>query len=248
MSPDRRKHRGPHPDDASLFSDAAIGTLRRAVADYSLLLGRGYAARSSLKLVGDRYGLTARQRMAVRRASASDHDVTSRQAKELAIGDFAEPLLIDGFNVIVTIEAALAGGILLLCRDGTIRDLASMHGSYRKVEETEKAVDLISNVLQDGSQSSVLWLLDRPVSNAGRLASHLNQVGVESSQDWDVVLADDVDDRLISSEEPVASSDSHVLDGAARWVNLAALVIPHVEHEVDIADLRVPAVDPLHHP
>jgi hypothetical protein len=244
MSPDRRKHRGPHPDDYSLFSDATIDTLRKAVADYSLLLGRGYAARSSLKLVGDRYALTARQRTAIRRASASDGDVATRRAKEIGVSEVTGRLVIDGFNVIVTIEAALAGGILLLCRDGTIRDLASMHGSYRKVDETEKAVRLILGVLKDGLQSDVLWLLDRPVSNAGRLSTLLNQIGAESGQNWNVVLADDVDARLIAAKDAVASSDSRVIDGTAEWVNLAAPTIRKIGGDLELVDLNVSAVDP----
>ena len=46
------------------------------------------------------------------------------------------PLWLDGYNVLTTIEAALAGGVILAARDGAYRDMASMHGSYRKVAET----------------------------------------------------------------------------------------------------------------
>ena len=38
--------------------------------------------------------------------------------------------------MLTTIEAALAGGVILAARDGAYRDMASMHGSYRKVAET----------------------------------------------------------------------------------------------------------------
>lgn len=240
LSPDRRKHRGPHPRDESLFSDADLARLRQAVADYSLLLGRGYAPRSSLKLVGDRYALRARQRTAVRRASASDREVAARRAKQIQLGDVESRLLVDGFNLIVTVEAALAGGVLLRCRDGTIRDLASMHGSYRKVAETKEAIALIAGVLQDGLQAGVRWLLDRPVSNAGRLANRLRSVGRESGQDWEVSLADKVDELLIASPGPVASSDSRVLDGASRWVNLVPGILPAIEQQVWLLDLGVP--------
>ena len=44
----------------------------RPCHDLSWLLGRGYAIVSAVKLVGDRWSLTERQRMAVRRAACSD--------------------------------------------------------------------------------------------------------------------------------------------------------------------------------
>ena len=52
-------------------------------------------------------------------------------------------LWLDGYNVLTTIEAALAGGVILAARDGAYRDMASMHGSYRKVAETLPALDLL---------------------------------------------------------------------------------------------------------
>ena len=60
--PDRRQHRGQHPDDQRLFDEAYREILRIAVAEYSWLLTRHYATDSALKLVGDHHGLTVRQR------------------------------------------------------------------------------------------------------------------------------------------------------------------------------------------
>ncbi len=59
--PDKRTHRGPHPADVKLFAPAAIADLRAALADFSLLLTKGYAEKSSLKLVGDKFSLMERQ-------------------------------------------------------------------------------------------------------------------------------------------------------------------------------------------
>ena len=69
--PDRRKHRGPHPEDARLFDADAQPLLRAAAADFCWLLSRGYPHDSALKLVGDRYALVARQRTAVSRCCCS---------------------------------------------------------------------------------------------------------------------------------------------------------------------------------
>ncbi|HYP53983.1 MAG TPA: DUF434 domain-containing protein, partial [Pyrinomonadaceae bacterium] len=72
MSPDRRQHRGAHPEDERLFAPSQVAALREAVGELSWLFGRGYAPRSAVKLVGDRHSLTGRQRLAVARAACSD--------------------------------------------------------------------------------------------------------------------------------------------------------------------------------
>ena len=46
-------------------------------------------------------------------------------------------------NVLITLESALGGGVLLRCRDGCLRDMASLHGTYRIVDETDPALDAL---------------------------------------------------------------------------------------------------------
>ena len=130
--PDTRHHRGRHPEDDRLFAPDQVPRMQVAVHDLSWLLSRDYALPSALKLVGDRYGLEQRQRLAVARAACSDAariDRRSRQVEPSSLHD--AQLAIDGFNVLLTIEAALSGGVLLSCRDGCHRDMASVHGTYR---------------------------------------------------------------------------------------------------------------------
>lgn len=236
--PDKRKHRGPHPKDAELFSDDNLESLRTAVSELSWLLSRGYTIAAALKLVGDRYQLVARQRIAVRRAAASDEAVARRRERELSLDAGGDTLVIDGFNLIVTIEAALSGGVLLKCRDGAIRDLASVHGSYRKVDETLDAVELIASALHARRPTNVVWLLDSPVSNSGRLATILREYGEEHGLSWEVELLHDVDTRLARSTHPIVTSDSNVLDADVHWVNLAGHIIARPGIEPWIVDLR----------
>ena len=111
--PDKRKHRGPHPEDARLFAPEAIGDLRLAMADYAMLLTKGYAHKSSLKLVGDKFALTERQRMALMRSACSDDQLASRNQRRIAVDALAgQRIAIDGYNVLITIEAAMSGGVI----------------------------------------------------------------------------------------------------------------------------------------
>ena len=132
--PDKRVHRGPHPADDKLFADDKIGDLRAALIDFSLLRTKGYAEKSALKLVGDKFSLTERQRLAIMRSACSDQQLASRKQREVKIADlFGQSIAIDGYNILITIEAAMSGGVIFKGRDGCFRDLASIHGTYRKV-------------------------------------------------------------------------------------------------------------------
>ena len=70
--PDKRQHRGAHPDDARDFASERHCELREATFEHSWLLERGYSERAALKLVGDKHQLTGRQREAVVRGACSD--------------------------------------------------------------------------------------------------------------------------------------------------------------------------------
>ncbi len=236
--PDRRTLRGAHPKDRECFSSGELETLRRAVADLSWLLGRGYPAKASLKLVGDRHALRDRQRKALQRCAAGDEDRTRREQSRLAITRLAgKPVVADGYNVLLTIEAALSGGVLLIGRDGLMRDLAAMSRHYRRVTVTRQAVGLIAAALADAGCSRVRWLLDRPVSNSGRLRA-LIEARVEGQRPaWTVELTDRTDRVLTESPEVVASADSAVIDRCRRWCNLARHVVETAVPDAWIVDL-----------
>jgi hypothetical protein len=224
--PDKRSHRGPHPEDREAFGPAAHGHLQNAAADFCWLLDRGYAHRSSLKLVGDRYALRERQRMAVGRCACCAAERDSRQAREVDPSSLAgRALLIDGYNLLTTVEAALAGGVILLGRDGAFRDMASIHGHFKFVAETSPALKIIGQTLTCLQPSESIWYLDSPVSNSGRLAALLRETAAAQSWNWRIEVIQNPDPVLCVQSETVATADSMILDRCACWVNLAREVI-----------------------
>jgi len=224
--PDKRTHRGPHPEDARLFAPEAIGDLRLAMADYVMLLTKGYARKSSLKLVGDKFSLTERQRLALMRSACSDDQFASRSSRRIPIEAIAgQRIALDGYNVLITIEAAMSGGVIFKGRDGCYRDLASIHGTYRKVTETIPAVELIGEFLKELGVAEALWLLDKPVSNSGRLKTLISELAKKNDWPWEIDLVMSPDAALIKGDTIVATSDSVVLDACKEWVNLATEII-----------------------
>jgi hypothetical protein len=224
--PDKRSHRGPHPADEKLFAPELIPDLRSALADYSLLLTKGYAEKSALKLVCDKFSLTQRQRLAVMRSACSDQQLANRIQKRIEAKNLAgQSVAVDGYNLLITIEAAMSDGVIFKGRDDCFRDLASIHGTYRKVAETIPAVQLIGEFLKEACVDKALWLLDSPVSNSGRLKTLIGELADENNWNWEIQLLLSPDAELIKTNMVVATSDSVVLDNCRKWTNLAAEII-----------------------
>jgi len=73
----------------------------------------------------------------------------------------------------------------------------------------------LEDFIQQTGITEVLWLLDSPVSNSGRLKMILR----EQNPDWQVELVASPDAVLIKATNS-RSSDSVILDKCSRWVDL----------------------------
>lgn len=233
------RHRGAHPHDERFFDVTQIDRLREAVKDLSWLLGRGYSIGASNDLVGDHYQLTSRQRLAVARIACSEEEVAKREAKRVPLaGVKGKTVLIDGFNLLITLETALGGGVIFACVDGCCRDLSSVYGSYSVVEETRAAITAIGRTLERTAPEKVLWLFDRPVSNSARVAALVREVAREQNWPFEVELTDRTDSVLAKSEAIVVTCDSAILEHCKRWCNLACLTLSQQVPDARLLDLR----------
>jgi len=191
------------------------------------LLERGYPDRSSLALVGNRHDLVSRQRDAVGRSACADGVRAARLARRVDPARaparlVGRALAIDGFNLLTTLESALGGGLVLRGRDGCLRDLARLRGTWRRVEETLPALALVRDRLRELSVGECTWFLDRPVSNSGRLRGWI----LETNGTWRVELVPDADAAVVAADAVAVSADRGVLDRCGEWLDLASELIP----------------------
>ena len=229
--PHAQRHRGAHPEDERLFADKVLPRLRAAATEITYLLSRGYPPDPALTFVCGHYQLDARQRIAVRRCVCSEAQRTGRARRLLPLPQAAGgPVVIDGFNLIITLEVALSGGVLLLGADGALRDLAGLRGSYHPVAETEAALALLGRGLGTLAVPAVRILLDAPVANSGRLRARILAHAATWSLPVEVELLADVDGALTGAAR-VVSSDAAVLDACASWLNLAPWLVAQVAGE-----------------
>ncbi len=220
------RSRGPAPNDHRLFGPTYTEAFREGTADLSWLLSRGYGANAALQLVGNRYRLNARQQTALGRMAAADAEVAERKEREISVTAVrGQEVAIDGFNLLILLENLLSGAYVFHCRDGTYRDISSVHGSYKHVAATRGAIIRVGEELQQLGAAAVHWYLDRPVSNSGRLLTLLYEIATERGFSWQVTLVDDPDKVLAVSPAVVVSSDGWILERAERWFNLGAHLV-----------------------
>jgi len=230
-----QRNRGKQSNDNKYFSEKWHAVFKEAVDDLCFLLSRGYASNSSLQIVGNRYKLNKRQRKAMQRICCSEHEIKSRQASELKPTQLKNRMVeIDGFNILILLESALSGAYIFKARDGTCKDISSVHGSYKRVMQTENAILLIGEALKALRVQSAHWYLDQPISNSGRLKTKLMGVSEANEFNWSVELVYAPDKVLAKSKEVVISSDGWILDQAEKWFNLGAYIIDN-----NIADASI---------
>ena len=219
-------NRGAAPPDKELFAERWHSALRAACTDLSWLLGRGYAENSALELVGNRHDLRSRQREAVGRSAASEEEMRRRLAKRVTTDQLnGQPIIIDAFNVLNTIELAIGGGLILLTRDGCARDLGGVHGNWRRATQTRPALEAIGAHLEEAGAAACEWVVDAPVSNSGRLCESIQAVAADHGWDWRPRTVAHADTELVDSTSVVASADRGVLDECQRWSSLALDVV-----------------------
>lgn len=209
--------RGYEPKDMVEFGLKAMGKLNAAACEIMFLINRGYDTKTATTFVGNHYLLSERQRMALARITSTQDALAERASKRLP--QAPEALVLDGFNTIITLEVALSGSLLLEGLDGTIRDLAGLRGSYRIVDKTVQAVDLLFGQMEKLKVKNAMLYLDQQVSNSGRLRALLLEMAAGRSLQVQVELHPCVD-SILSAMENVVTADAIILDKCSSWYNL----------------------------
>ena len=132
----------------------------------------------------------------------------------------------------------MCAGVLLLGRDGTLRDIAAMSAHYRRVNATGPAIALLADFFNHAKCEQIKWYLDRPVSNSGRLKKLIEETVANHNPPWRVELIDKVDGVLAASPHVVATADSAILDRCQRWFNQVRIIVERSVRDAWILDLR----------
>ena len=209
-------------------SDDGLTThpLHEAAIDFRYLLNRDYPRKASLELVGNRHQLTFDERHLLHRGVFSRDDAKKRLKKKVSLQKISgQELAIDGYNVVITIEAALSGRPLILGDDGFLRDISGLSGNFKMTRRTEESLRLIYALLKERKPRRTMFLFDAPISKSGRLAQEVRRHLQEMAIPGDAEAVRVPEDILIGFPGIVATSDTAIIDQTARIVDLAGFLI-----------------------
>lgn len=217
---------------------------KNAVTDYRLLKNKLYPDKAALQLVGDQYRLSAVARNCLLRGVAAQGPSLARKAKIVgARAARRKNLGIDWFNVLITLESYLKGGVLFLADDGLLRDSAAVHGSYRPGPLTERAITLVCDSLERLAPRRIDVFFDSPISHSKRLRDELEErlLAARRSFAFSLTLAASADYALKSYPGIVATSDSVIIDAGRAVLDLPRLILARAFsfHPVPLEKLKV---------
>ncbi|MBW1979636.1 MAG: DUF434 domain-containing protein [Deltaproteobacteria bacterium] len=211
--------------------------LRAAALDFLYLMDHGYPRKRSLELVGNRYNMPSSERHLLQRGIFSRQESQRRKSHLLQLRQLRRArLLVDGHNVLITVESALAGRTLVAATDGVIRDVAGLSHRYKPSALTAEAISCIIDILLQQPPLETLFFLDRPLSRSGELAAQLRNSLHRAGLPGDSQAVAVPEHHLFGAQAVVASSDSAVLDRAQQGIDLAGLVVHKLARPVQLVD------------
>ncbi len=213
---------------------------RQAAWDYLYLLDRKYPQKAILKIIGDRYLLSGTERSMLYRGIAATHTATKRSMSFTGLSGLqGSELVIDGFNVLITIGSYLNGNAIFISNDCVLRDASEIHGKAFRAALLDRALSLLIDYLISIKPSNVFFYFDEPIAHSGDICHQVNLLLLSKKIVGMAKTCSSVDYYLkICKSGILATSDSAVIDKAQVMLfDLPKHIIEH-SFQPDFIDLR----------
>ena len=225
--------------DVRILEELTVRDFTKAAVDFRYLLNRAYPRKGALELVGNRYALTFDQRHLLHRGVFSESDAMSRRRKLLRLRDLrGRALAIDGYNVLITVEAGLSGRPLIAADDGFLRDISGLSANFKKTPSTDHAIHLAFQTLRTAKPRDVLFLFDSPMSKSGRLAQEVRALLARETFSGDAQAMRVPEQILMGFQGIVATSDTAIIDQSEKIFDLAGFILKQNVKPISLLRLR----------
>ncbi|AAB98940.1 TPA: DUF434 domain-containing protein [Methanocaldococcus jannaschii] len=205
-------------------------SIEKAKEDFKYLINRGYKKDVALNFVANHYKLSKEDRLKIIRTTHSDKEIKLTKRKLKKLKDFkGKTIYIDGFNVLISLEALIKGNKIVLCDDNIYRDFENVYGKYKINEYSDKAISLLLEILKHYNIKAVIYL-DAQVSKSGILAKKIREKMKAFSIEGEVFCVKNCDYEL-KNKEVVATSDSVIIksENVKYVVDLIAEAIEYLK-------------------
>ena len=181
--------------------------IREAYIDYKYLLNRNYSRKLALDIVTARYNLSKLERLLLYSCVHSNSEIENINSK---ISNQKE-IIIDGYNIALTLISAMNGEEIYLCDDGFIRDLGL--GKYKNSDLVKDALQLIIEYCEMLNLTCEI-VLDSQISKSGYIASELRRKNIMAR------TVNKADKEIIMSSKVIYSNDFLILYKSQKITNL----------------------------
>ncbi|MCS7111758.1 MAG: DUF434 domain-containing protein [Sulfolobales archaeon] len=214
-----------------------------AAYDYRLLLSRGYGQRYALDMVASRYSLNREKKLLLYRCVHSMQYIVNVIPKIACTLEPQGALIIDFYNILLTVLCMLENCDVYLCDDCIVRDLRGYKSRSQDYTYLLKAYDLILNAISQLKPLKIIVVADKNFSHSAIQIERFNKYIVERGLTGYSILSPtpDRDSIEISRSEHaiVASSDSVVVENSYKVFPLTTVITNQLNKEftINFADL-----------
>ncbi|MDK2912324.1 MAG: hypothetical protein PWR29_1281 [Methanolobus sp.] len=204
-----------------------------AARDIRYLLEQGYPKSSAIRFVGDHYGLEKSRRYILSRNVLAPDVASARNRKRVPCTCIRDRhILIDGYNVLITLESYLKGEEIWIGDDGFIRDNRGIFRSHVNDKDTFRSAGLMLSLLRANAAGEITVILDRQMSMSGQLAMAIRQRMAETGVRGQVITSGSTDHDLKKARscDIVASADGVIIDAVVEVIDIPACIISGDQH------------------
>ncbi len=204
------------------------GFLARITYDYYFLINRGYPSDHVLSLLRARYGLPKRLTTLIKRCIHNQDIAKTLKAKNIQdpsnIGGHI--VVIDAFNQLTTIYAALSGEKVYLCTDGFVRD-DLLAGPKYVIAYWKALTYYLAMALQRLAPAKAILVFDSQPSHSGEIAAKMSKILIQHGLPVEHRVSKHTDTDIIklSRSSIVATSDTVILRSTKKAFDLANYTI-----------------------
>lgn len=200
--------------------------MKDAAHDLRFLLNRGYNRNSAVNFVANKYKLGIKDRNFLVRAVFSESEAEEHRKKRVDIKKIKrKEVLIDGYNVLITVESVLKDRGVILCDDGFVRDTSATFGKYRRSKFTLPALEKIIGILKENSVGRVLFIFDSQVSFSGELCKLIREKLAEHGLRGSATTSESADYIITKSKGIVCTSDRAIIKKAAKVLDIPYYIL-----------------------